>query len=131
MAEETLVESLIADSIKLVQQFDAQGDNPTNVLWYFYSDAEEWRLLVAGPSFDGLLPKDEAQAYQRVAKALASLELDSLTIADVKIVRTDDTLLSATKFVLKTPPTGVVRAHFRDNTFNGVFVKEMLVLRAA
>jgi hypothetical protein len=43
----------------------------------------------------------------------------------------DDTLLSATKFVLKTPPTGVVRAHFRDNTFNGVFVKEMLVLRAA
>jgi len=22
-------------------------------------------------------------------------------------------------------------AHFRDNTFNGIFVKEMLVLRAA
>jgi hypothetical protein len=33
--------------------------------------------------------------------------------------------------VIKTPADGVVRAHFRDNTFNGVFVKEMLVLRAA
>jgi hypothetical protein len=131
MAEEALVESLIEDSIKLVQQLDAQGDNPTNVVWYFYSDAEEWRLLMAGPSFDGLLPKDEAPAYQKVAKVLASLKLDSLTIADVKIVRTDDTLLSATKFVLRTSPTGVVRAHFRDNTFNGVFVKQMLVLRAA
>jgi len=29
------------------------------------------------------------------------------------------------------PPNGVVKAHFRDNTFNGIFVKEMLVLRAA
>lgn len=131
MAEETLVESLITDSIQLVRQLDTQGDNPTNALWYFYSDVEEWRLLVAGPSFDALLPQNEDQAYQKVAKAISKSGLDSLTIADVKLVRTDDPLLSATKFVLKTPPTSVVRAHFRDNTFNGFFVKEMLVLRAA
>lgn len=54
-----------------------------------------------------------------------------MTIADVKLVRTDDPVLAATKFVLKTPQSAVVRAHFRDNTFNGIFVKEMLVLRAA
>jgi len=131
MGEETLVESLISDSIKLVKELDSQGDNPTNALWYFYADAEEWRLLLAGRTFDSLLPKNEALAYQKVAPAISKSGLDSLTIADVKLLRTDDALLSATKFVLKTPPTGVVRAHFRDNTFNGVFVKEMLVLRAA
>ena len=131
MGEETLVESLITDSIQLVGGLDKQGDNPTNALWYFYSEVEEWRLLVAGPAFDTLLPKHEAQAYQKVARAISLAGLDSLTIAAVKLVRTDDVLLSATKFVLKTPPTGVVRAHFRNNTFNGVFVKEMLVLRAA
>jgi methionine salvage enolase-phosphatase E1 len=131
MAEETLVESLVGDSVELVKALDGQGDNPTNALWYFFSDAEEWRLLVAGPAFDRLLPKDEEQAYQKIAQAIGSAKVDTLTIADVKLVKTDDAILAATKFVLKTPQSAVVRAHFRDNTFNGIFVKEMLVLRAA
>jgi hypothetical protein len=131
MAEETLVESLVSDSVKLVEELDKQGDDPSNALWYYFSDAEEWRLLIAGPTFDHLLPKHEDQAYQKVATGITKADLDSLTIADVKLVRTDDPLLVATKFVMKTPAHGVVRAHFRDNTFNGIFVKEMLVLRAA
>jgi hypothetical protein len=131
MAEETLVESVVTDSIKLVGELDRLGDNPRNALWYFFSDADEWRLLIAGPSFDPLLPKDEGLAYQKIAKAITAANLDSLTIADVKLVRTDDAVLAATRFVLKTRADGVVRAHFRDNTFNGIYVKEMLVLRAA
>jgi hypothetical protein len=131
MAEEALVESLVADSVRLVEQLDKQGIPPSNVLWYFFSDAEEWRLLVAGPLFDSLLPKDESQAYQRLAGAIGDANLHSLTIADVKLVRTNDPVLLATKLVINTPSNGVVRAHFRDNTLNGIFVKEMLVLRAA
>lgn len=131
MAEEALVESLVADSIRLVEELDKQGDSPSNVLWYFFSDADEWRLLVAGKTFDPLLPKEELRAYLELGKAIRKAELDSLTIAAVKLVRTDDPILIATKFVIQTPPHGVVRAHFRDNTFNGVFVKEMLILRAA
>lgn len=131
MAEEALVESSVADSVKLVKELDKQGDTPSNVLWYFFSDAEVWRLLVAGTAFDSLLPKDESQAYQKIARAIGSANLTSLSIADVKLVRTNDPVLVATKFVIKTPADGVVRAHFRDNTFNGIFVKEMLVLRAA
>lgn len=131
MAEEALVESNVTDSVKLVEQLDKQGDTPSNVLWNFFSDAEVWRLLVAGRTFDSLLPREESQAYQKIAKAIGSAKLTSLSIADVKLVRTDDSLLVATKLVIKTPADGVVRAHFRDNTFNGIFVKEMLVLRAA
>ena len=131
MAEEALVESLVQDSIKLVDELDRQGDAPTNALWYYFSDAEEWRFLIAGPSFDTLLPKQEIHAYERVAIALSKADFYSLSIGNVKLVRTDDSLLVATKFVVKTAPNGVIRAHFRDNVFNGIFVKEMLVLRAA
>jgi hypothetical protein len=131
MAEEALVESLVSDSVKLVEELDKQGDNPSNALWYYFSDAEEWRLLIAGSTFDRLLPKNEDQAYQKVATGITKAKVDSLTIANVKVVRTDDPVLIATKFLMRTPARGVVRAHFRDNTFNGIFVKEMLVLRAA
>ena len=131
MAEEALVESSVTDSVKLVNELDKQGDTPSNVLWYFFSDAEVWRLLVAGGAFDSLLPRDESRAYQKIARAIGSANRTSLSIADVKLVRTDDPVLIATKFVIKTPADDVVRAHFRDNTFNGIFVKAMLVLRAA
>ena len=131
MAEETLVESLVKDSVEFVKALDIQGDRPTNVLWYYYTDADEWRLLVAGPAFDALLPKDEKQAYQKVAKAIGKAAVDTLTIADVKLARTDDHVLTATRSLFHTPQSAIVRAHFRDNTINGLFVKEMLVLRAA
>jgi hypothetical protein len=131
MAEEALVESLIQDSVRLVEEFDRRGDTPTNALWYYFSDADEWRFLIAGPTFDSLLPQQQIQAYEKLGRAIANANLVSLSIGTVKLVRTDDPLLVATRFVVKTAPNGVIRAHFRDNVFNGIFVKEMLVLRAA
>jgi hypothetical protein len=131
MAEEALVDSLVSDSECLIREMDKQHPGPSNVLWYYFSDAEAWRLLIAGPSIDSLLPKQEACAYELCAKAITAAKLGALTIADVKLTRTNDPLLVATKFVLKTPPNGIVRAHFRDSVFNGIFVKEMLILRAA
>jgi hypothetical protein len=131
MVDEILVEGFVTDAIKLVDALDKQGDNPTRVVWYYFSDAEKWQLVLAGPSFDPLLHKDQNQAYQKVATAITQANVDSLSIADVMLMRTDDKLLEATKFVIKTSPDSVVRALFRDSTFNGIFVKEMLVLRAA
>jgi len=131
MAEEALVESLVQDSVQLVEELDKQGDTPTNALWYYFSDAEEWRFLIAGSTFDNLLPQNQIQAYEKLGRAIAKADLAFLSIGNVKLVRRDDPLLIATRFVIKTPPNGVIRAHFRDNVFNGIFVKEMLVLRAA
>lgn len=68
---------------------------------------------------------------KRVALAIGHAEVDSLTILYVEIVKTDAPVLKATKSVLKTPKNAVVRAHYRNNSFDGMFVKEMLVLRAA
>ncbi|MBN1652493.1 MAG: hypothetical protein JXA30_01825 [Deltaproteobacteria bacterium] len=131
MAEETLVEGFITDAIKLIDALDKQGDNPTRAVWYYFSDAEKWQLVLAGPSFDQFLSTDQNQAYLKVATAITQANVDSISIADVKLMRTDDKLLQATKYVIKTSPNSVVRALFRDSTINGIFVKEMLVLRAA
>jgi hypothetical protein len=131
MGEETLVESQISDSISLVKSLEGQGDKPSIVVWYYFPDAEEWRLLLAGPSFDALLPKEESRAYQRVAEALNRAEVKSLTIGEIKLVNTDYPLLKAMRLLIGTPPDAIVRAHFKDNSINGIFIKEMLVLRSS
>jgi len=87
MGEETLVESQISDSISLIKSLEDQGDKPSIVVWYYFSDAEEWRLLLAGPSFDALLPKEESRAYQGVAEALNRAGVKSLTIGEIKLVK--------------------------------------------
>jgi hypothetical protein len=131
MGEEALVESQIADTIALVNVLETQGDKPSSVVWYYFPDAGEWRLLIAGPSFDALLPKEESRAYQKIAEALNKAQVTSITIGEIKLVRTDYPLLKAVRFLIGTPPDAMVRAHFKDNSVNGIFVKEMLVLRSS
>lgn len=131
MGQSAVVESQIADAISLVKNLDKTGAAPTLAMWYFYDDAGEWRLVLAGPTFDALLPKQEAVAYRRLAEAMASLSLSSLSLSDLKLVTTKSPLVQAIRLLVGTPPDGVVRAHFSDTTLNGIFIKEMIVIRSA
>ena len=130
MGEKALVENQIADAIKLIQKLDADGRAPTLAAWYYYDDADEWRLLIAGSTFDALLPKQEAVAYKYLVETMASLSLSSLTISDLKLVGTKSSLPQALRFLIRTGPDGIVRAHFTNTTLNGIFIKEMIILRS-
>jgi len=130
MGEEALVESQISDSIALIKSLD-EGNKPSTAIWYYFPDVGEWRLILAGQSFDALLPKEESRAYQKIAEALSKAQLGSLTISEIKLVRTDYPLLKATQHLLKTPADAIVRAHFKDTSINGTFIKEMLILRSS
>lgn len=131
MGEEALVESRVADAIELVKALDAAGTSPTLAVWYFYDDAAEWRLLLAGPFFDALLPKDEAIAYRKVIEALTNTTVASLPASDVKLIRTDSPLAKALHRLIGTPPYALTRAHFKNTTLNGIFIPEMIVLRSS
>ena len=130
MAEEALVEK-VADATELVKKLDAAGYQPSLAAWYFYDDADEWRLILAGPGFDNLLSNQEPVAYRKVAEALAQTNVSSLSISDVKLVGSQSPLSKAIRFLISTPNDGFVRARFTSNFINGIFIKEMLVLRAA
>jgi len=131
MGENALVESQISDSIALVKQLDSGGDSPTLAAWFFYDDAGEWRLLISGPSFDSLLPKQEPVAYRKAVEAITAAHLSSLTISEVKIVASQSALPQTVRMLIRTDPKGIARAHFTDTMINRLFIKEMIVLRAA
>lgn len=131
MGEKALVESQIADAIALIQKLDSEEAAPTFAIWYFYDDAAEWRLILAGPTFDALLPKQEPIAYRKVVEAMVAASLSSLAVSDIKLIRTDASLPKALRFLVRTGPNNIVRAHFTDTTLNGIFIKEMVILRSA
>jgi hypothetical protein len=131
MGEKTLVESKIPDAIRLVEKLDIDGNSPSLVVWYFYDDVDEWRLLIAGSTFDALLPKQEPIAYKKIIEAIASLSLSSLSVSDLKLLSTNSPLPQALRLIIRTDPKGISQAHFMDTTLNGIFMKEFFILRSA
>jgi len=132
MGEKTLVvDSRLTDAIQLIKKLDSMQANPTLAVWYFYDDAGEWRLLVAGPFFDALLQKQEPVAYRKIVDAMAEIPLSSLTVSDIKLVPSESALANAIRRLVKTSGDATVNAHFSDTTLNGIFIKEMVVLRSS
>ena len=129
MGDKTLVESQIDDSIRLIQKLDTDGNSPSLVLWYFYDDLDEWRLLVAGPVFDALLPKREHIAYGMLVEAMTSISPSYLSISYLKLVVTNSPLAISLHSLIRTPSTGISRAYFSNTTLNGIFIKDMVILR--
>ena len=130
MGEKALVVNQIADTIKLIQKMDADDRAPSLMAWYYYDDADEWRLLIAGSAFDALLPKQEAIAYKYLVETIASLSLSTITISDLKLIGTKSSLPQALRLLIKTEPKGIATAHFINTTLNGIFIKEMFILRS-
>lgn len=131
MGEKALVENLVTDAIALVQKLDELGTSPTFTAWYYYDDADEWRLLLAIPSLDTLLPKQEAVAYRKIIEALNGTSPTALAISDLKLVGTNYPLLQALRFLVGTGPKGIARFHFKDCMINGIFIKEVVIMRSA
>ena len=130
MDQKALVESQIADAILLIKKLDGDGNSPSLVAWYFYDDVDEWRLIIAGPVFDALLPKQEPVAYRKLVEAMGSLSLSSLSFSNLKLVSTNSPLPQALRFLIRTVPTGIARLQFSNTTLNGIFIKEMIILRS-
>ncbi len=133
MADEVLVEDQIRDAKALIEILDADGASPSLAAWYYYEDAESWQLVLAGSFFDDLLSVKGGQslAYRKVVDAFAKGTFSSLSIAEVKLVKTEAELPKTIGTFIKTPSKGFVRAHFTNNFVNGIFLKDILLLRSA
>ena len=131
MGEDALVDIQVTGAIELLRKLDDTGHGPSLAAWYYYDDANEWRLLIASSELDTLLSKQEALAYRVIVSALTSLQQPSLGLSQLKIIGTTSPLAKAFSFLLKTAPNGIVQAHFTNMTLNGLFLKEVILLRSA
>lgn len=131
MAEAAMVEGLIEDSIELIKKLDEGDYKPSKVIWYYYDDVDSWRLIISGGEFDKLLPKQEPHAYKIIAEAVNAKKLSSLSISEVKLMKGDDPLLGTLGFLVGTGPDNIIRANFSDTTLNGIFIKDMIIMRSA
>ena len=131
MGEKTLVESQVFDSVELIKHLDSMGYQPSFAFWYFYDDAGVWRFIVVGEKFDRYLPKREVLAYKVIAEAISEKRLSSISISEIKVMKGTEPLTTAIKILVGTGPQGVARVYFKNIVVNGVFIKDVVVLRSS
>ncbi|MFW6170425.1 MAG: hypothetical protein ACODAD_08045 [Planctomycetota bacterium] len=131
MGETALVESQMADAFAIIRKLDQRGDVPSVAAWYLDEKIDEWKLLIAGGSFDRLLKKEVRNAYRKIVEAMAEVGTSSLAVSDIQLISTDSKLSKAISKLISTGPQDLTRAHCVANSVNGIFLKEAIVLRSA
>ena len=126
MVKGALLDRHIEAGATLVNELDRRGEHVSSALWYYYPDAEQWRLLLASPSFDA---KGSRQAYADLSRLLTELgtAVEGISFDDIKLVLGNDHLVPVLKKIIRAK--GLNKIRMSANRFNGVYVDDMLLYR--
>ncbi len=118
---------MIRDGAALVQKLDETGSRASAALWFYFTDANAWRLLIASPE---VATKGPRKAYVAAQQALAALPVEdrTLTLEDISMIPPDHPLLALLRMLVSTGP-GIGRLRFSKNVINGQFIDDALIYR--
>lgn len=117
MAKEPLLEEEIEAGAKLVEWFDKHEVRVVAALWFYFSDAEHWKLLIAIETTE----KSAVAWYLKAQEANSGLDL-----AKLQFIPPDHTLLRGLSVVRVEGPSPV---RMVNNAFDGVYVEDALIYR--
>ena len=126
MDSTSLVEPAIEDGRALLAALDAKGVKITAAYWFFLSEPNEWRLILATPLVDSKGPRD---AYQQIQQILQSqLPNGKLSLDLISVVSPNNPQVRALSSALTTGP-GITGIRFSRNTVNGIFIEDAYIYR--
>jgi hypothetical protein len=129
MVGAALTPQLIEEGAELLQALDASGLTPDAAFWFYFSDINAWKLVLAemrvGP--DG--PREVYKQVQRTLDALSDT-IKSFSLADVVVAKPDAPVVSVLKRALRVERNaGGVR--FSQNVIDGVLIEDAYIYRLA
>jgi hypothetical protein len=126
MDKTALVEKDIEEARRLVEALDTADFVVRAALWYYLSDADEWRLIVASPLVDEKGPKE---AYALIQEVLGKMSPPSkLSLGEISVVGPKHDLIRLLKVAIQTGP-GISGIRFTRNTINNTFIEDAYIYR--
>jgi hypothetical protein len=126
MAKEILVNEYIDEAINLIAELDNSGFIIDSALWYYFGEAEEWRLIIATPNVDKDGPLTTYSIINTVVKdknIFIHTPLRKLTV-----VSPHDPLIKLLKMAIRTGPS-ISRIRFQNNFINNTQIEDALIFR--
>ena len=111
----------------LLALLDSQKFHARACFWFYFSESDRWRFVVASPE---VRVRGPHAAYQRV-HALARKVPDVTEVfapGDVTVVKDNDPLVLLLRKAISTGP-GISGIRFTNNSINGTFIDDAYIYR--
>lgn len=118
---------LVSSGHSLVKALDAEGLAPRIAMWVHSTDPDTWKLWIVPPS--GM--KDKHEFYRRLSEVIAKNRpaLGDISASDVEFVSDSHPAMQGIGKFIYAP--GLTAAHFSGNRFDGYYLPDGIILRAA
>jgi hypothetical protein len=132
MGKATLVESDITDGRELIEALKQAGFPIRAALWFYFSESEVWRLMIATPLVDEQGPKE---AYTRIQSVLASLPRlavsgsgrlvrQGISLTDTTVVGPKDNII---RLLRKISRKGPVEARYTRIAIDNTYIDDVYI----
>lgn len=122
-----LTQESIDAGAALVRKLDESGLQADAAFWYYFPDAQAWKLVLAEVKvgIDG--PKE---VYRRIQRLLAKepKQFAPLSLDDVTLAKPDAPLVSLLRTTLRTG-RGITGIRFSNNVINGTVIEDAYIYR--
>jgi hypothetical protein len=125
MVTAALVESAIVDGAKLILALDEEGIDVPAALWFYDSESEDWRLLIASGQLQHLGPQ---KAYAKIQAVLEGTAIRTVKLSNVSVVSPSDPIIRALRVAIHTGP-GITGIRFSRNVINSIFIEDAYIYR--
>ena len=127
MVKTTLVETDKKAGESLIRKMDESLISVTAALWFYLSESDEWRLMLATPLVDKEGPK---KVYEKIQQLLEKQDVQyDLSLDNIAIVSPDDQLITLLKKVIKTKKNSLSSITFTRNIINNTFIENAYIYR--
>lgn len=127
MVETQLTAEMIEAGEALIKRLDESKIKPDAVFWFYFSDIEAWRLVIAEYKLGEVGPQEAYRELQRVLRAHPE-ETKSLSLDNVAMARPHSPLVALLRIAIKTGP-GISDIRFTNNVINGTVVEDAYIYR--
>ncbi|KPK77958.1 MAG: hypothetical protein AMJ79_01570 [Phycisphaerae bacterium SM23_30] len=127
MDKKTLVKSDIDQGKTLLRVLDKAGINIPAAFWFYQSDSENWRLMIASPIVD----KDGPIAsYKKILSAMKKTEkITDIAFDDITLMSPSNDTVKLLSKVIKTSAKATDNIRFTNNAINNVIIEDALIYR--
>jgi len=129
MVDAALTPQAIQEGAELLQALDEAGLTPDAAFWFYFSDINAWKLVLAEMRVG---PDGPREIYRQVQRALSNRadKIKSFSLADVVLAKPDAPVVSVLKRALRVERNaGGVR--FSQNVIDGVLIEDAYIYRLA
>ena len=126
MDKTTLVEKYIDDGKVLLEAIDKEEHKIDAALWFFNSEHERWRLVIASPYVKKEGPKKMYQHIQKILKKL-NKKVD-ISLEDIQVMKPNEKLINSIRSVIRTGP-GIKNIRFSNNVINNELIEDAYIYR--